>query len=71
MHTRVMDTSILSSARQGLFARKRYNGRGMTIIQVGVDYGTFIEASSCPQRTDRWEGEGGLFARACGSVSGV
>lgn len=35
----------------------------MTIIQVGMDYGTFIEASSCPQRIDR--GRDCPFARAC------
>lgn len=32
----------------------------MTIIQVGADYETFIEASSLscsPQRIDRWKGE--------------
>lgn len=40
----------------------------MTIIQVGVDYGTFIEASSCPQRTDSWRGSR-LFARVCVRVS--
>jgi len=40
----------------------------MTIIQPGVDYGTFIEASSCPQRTYRWRGSR-LFARVCVGVS--
>jgi len=54
---------------RGLSAKKRYNARGMTIIQVGVDYGTFIEASFCPQRTDRWQGEGGFLARVRGVSS--
>lgn len=58
----------LQAARSRAFARKRYNSRRMTIIQVGVDYGTFIEASSCPQRTDRWRGSR-LFARVCVRVS--
>lgn len=58
----------LQAARSRAFARKRYNSRRMTIIQAGVDYGTFIEASSCPQRTDRWRGSR-LFARVCARVS--
>lgn len=48
-HTLWMHRSPDERARR-LGRGKRYNGRRMTIIQVGVDYGTFIEASFCPQR---------------------
>lgn len=61
VHTRYGCTHDLQPRSPGAFVRKRYNSRRMTIIQVGVDYETFIEASFCPspppQRIDRWKGE--------------